>query len=370
MTLDPFERRMADTSSPETNPSGTDSMLETLLTEGVETSVFTGATAAVGTSRGIERRTTVGTCDSETEEPIMRTTLFDAASTTKAVVTTTVVLRLVEEGVLALSAPIEAYVPPLEDTERGRIPLRHFMTHTSGLRPYHYDPGWDSAGAAREAIYDAELVEAKPGERFAYSCLNFVHLADAARRATDSTLEALAGRFVFGPARMETARIGPVIADASLASTYEHEHADRALVGEIHDPIARALGGESGNAGLFATATDLGRFAATLLCDSRRNTGEPRLLAPGTIARMRDDWLSDLDRPHGLGWRLARECYPAPNWSRDSFGHTGYTGTSIWLDPTADRFAVLLTNEVYCGKDGGITRFRERFHGIVAGERY
>ncbi|WP_049903911.1 serine hydrolase domain-containing protein [Halococcus agarilyticus] len=361
---------MADTSLPETTPARTDSVLDELLAEGVEAGIFTGAAAAVGTSRGIERRMTAGTCDPETEAPITRATLFDAASTTKAVVTATVVLRLVEEGVLALSAPLEAYVPPLGDTERGRLSLRHLMTHTSGLQPYYYDPDWDGAETAREAIYDAELMEANPGERFAYSCLNFVHLADAARRATDSTLEALAGRFVFEPAGMDAARIGPVGDDVPLAATYEREHADRALAGEIHDPIARALGGESGNAGLFTTATDLGRFAATLLSDGRRDTDEPRLLAPGTINRMCENWTSEFDRPHGLGWRFARECYPAPNWSRDSFGHTGYTGTSVWLDPTADRFAVLLTNEVYCGKEAGMARFRERFHGAVASERY
>lgn len=361
---------MADTSSPETTSSRTDSVLDELLSGGVEAGLFTGAAAAIGTSQGIERRMTVGTCDPETEAPITRATLFDAASTTKAVVTSTVVLRLVEEGVLALSDPLEAYVPPLESTERGRISLRHLMTHTSGLQPYYYDSGWDSAETAREAIYDAGLIETNPDECFAYSCLNFVHLADAARRATDSTLEALASRFVFEPAGMDPARMGPVSDDAPLAATYEREHANRALVGEIHDPIARALGGESGNAGLFATATGLGRFAATLLDDGRRDTDEPRLLAPGTIARMRENWTPDLDRPHGLGWRLAQECYPAPNWSRESFGHTGYTGTSVWLDPTTDRFAVLLTNEVYCGKDAGMARFRERFHGAVAGERY
>lgn len=361
---------MGDASLPETDVSAADSPLERLLKEGIDAGVFTGAAAAVGTSDGIDWQRTAGQRDPRTDDPVTRDTLFDAASTTKAVVTTTIILRLVESGTVALSAPIGEYVPPLDGTKRGEIPLRYFLTHTSGLQPYHYED-WSSPAAGREDIYDSNLLEAEPGERFAYSCLNFVHLVDAARRVTDSTLAELATQFVFDPAGMDTARMGPLPDDAPPAAvTYEYEHADRAFVGEIHDPIARGLAGESGNAGLFATVTDLGHFASTLLTDAHRNNMSPRLLAPGTLRRMRENWIPDLDRPHGLGWRLARECYPAPNWSTDSFGHTGYTGTSVWLDPEADRFAVLLTNEVYCGKDNGMVRFRERFHGAVAGERY
>lgn len=345
--------------------------LDDMLSEGIDEGIFTGAAAAVGSSDGIEWEATAGTRDPRSDDPVTDETLFDAASTTKATVTTTVVLRLVEEGRLALSAPVAEYVPPLEGTERGSIPLRHLLTHTSGLQPYHYDDDWETPEEARQAMYDADLIEADPGERFAYSCLNFVHLVDAVRRLTGRTLHELAAEYVFDPSGMESARLGPLDDDAPPAAvTYEHEHADRAFVGEIHDPIGRAFAGESGNAGLFATATDLGNFASTLLADSQSDRSEPgRLLSPGTIARMTDDWIPGLERPHGLGWRLARECYPAPNWATDSFGHTGYTGASVWIDPDADRFAVLLTNEVYCGKGEGMIRFRERFHGAVAGGR-
>jgi len=357
--------------------------LERLLAEGIDDGIFTGAAAAVGTSDGVAWEATAGERDPRSGDPVTADTLFDAASTTKAVVTTTVLLRLVEEGTVALSAPIGEYVPPLAGTDRGDIPLYRFATHSSGLQPYHYDPGWETPEDARRGVYDADLLEADPGDRFAYSCLNYVHLVDAARRVTGRTLADLAREYVFEPAGIEGARMGPLEADApSAAVTYERDHADAAFVGEIHDPIARAFAGESGNAGLFATAPDLGRFAAQLLTDGRSepgtgadeagatDDGSVRLLAPGTVDRMTRDWLPDSERPHGLGWRLARDCYPAANWSLSSFGHTGYTGASLWLDPEADRFAVLLTNEVYCGKENGMIRFRERFHGAVAGERY
>ena len=361
-------------SPPETSGPKSAPALERLLSEGIEKSIFTAGAAVVGTSDGIEWQATVGTRDPEVEAPVTPDTLFDAASVTKATVTTTIVLRLVEEGKLALSTPLGECIPPLDSTERGEIPLVRLLTHTSGLQPYYYD-GWDSPAVAREAIYDADLFEAEPGERFEYSCLNFVHLADAIRRVTGDSLAELAHRYVFEPAGMERARMGPLGTDATAVVTYDHEHDDRRLQGEIHDPIARALDGESGNAGLFASATDLARLATALLDDDRgpdggRGPHGDRLLAPGTIARMREDWTVPGDRPHGLGWRLAHECTPAPNWSRASFGHTGYTGTSLWIDPVADRFAALLTNEVYCGKENGMIRLRERFHGAVVGEGF
>ncbi|WP_436912370.1 serine hydrolase domain-containing protein [Halosimplex marinum] len=392
---------MADSRATSGESAPHDQRLERLIAEGIDDDLFTGAAAAVGSSDGIEWETTAGERDPRSGDPVTADTRFDAASTTKAVVTATVVMRLVEEGVLALSAPIGEYVPPLSGTDRGEIPLHRFMTHTSGLQPYHYDDGWETPDDARQGIYDADLLAADPGERFEYSCLNYVHLVDATRWVTDRAFADLAREYVFDPAGMDRARMGPLGDDVPAAVTYERDHADAAFAGEIHDPIARAFAGESGNAGLFATATDLGRFAAELLAVRRRSAasrgaadedksvdrGRPadgdgpadsggpadgggRLLAPGTVDRMTRDWLPDSERPHGLGWRLARECYPAANWSLSSFGHTGYTGTSVWLDPEVDRFAVLLTNEVYCGKGDGMVRFRERFHGAVAGERY
>lgn len=343
--------------------------LDRLLEAGVEDGLYTGAVAAVGSSAGVQRLATVGERDPDAEAPVTEETLFDAASVTKAVVTTTVILRLVEAGVLALSAPIGEYVAELAGTNRGELPLRTFLTHTTGLQPYHYDPDWADPAAARADIYERELLV--PGQRgeYEYSCLNFVHLADAARQASDDTLAALADRYVFEPAGMESARLGPVGDDSPrVAVTYERDYLDRALQGEIHDPIARALDGESGNAGLFATGEDLARFCRTLLADRAGDGGT--LLSPATIARMRENWLPEAEHPHGLGWRLARDHYPATNWSRSSFGHTGYAGSSVWIDPEFDRFAVLLTNEVYCGKEQGMLRFRERFHGVVAGGRY
>lgn len=243
------------------------------------------------------------------------------------------------------------------------------MTHTAGLPAGHYDPEWASPVEAWKGMYDADLVEEAPGECFEYSCLSFVHLSAAARQVTGESLADLAEQYVFGPAGMDDARMGPVEDEGCpVAVTYGRKYADRAFAGEIHDPTARALAGESGNAGLFATVDDYTAFASSLLRTAHGDGGA--VLSPTTLERAWTNWLPEMEEPHGLGWRIAHDCYPAPNWSLSSVGHTGYTGTSIWIDPDADRFAILLTNEVYCGKDNGREQFRERFHGAVAGERY
>lgn len=355
---------MAETRETET----TETTLDRLLKEGLDDGLFTAAAAAIGSSEGIERSLTAGTRDPETGDPVTGGTLFDCASVTKATVTTPVVLRLVEAGVLALSDPIDQYLEELDGTARGGLPVERFLTHTTGIQPYYYDEGWSDPVAARRDIYDQQLLDTAAVGEYQYSCLNFVHLAAAARAATGERLATLARRYVFDPAGAEHARLGPVEDDSvPVAATMERDYLERTLRGEIHDPIARALNGESGNAGLFATAGDLAAVATTLL-----NSGDGpggRLLSASTIHRMTEEWLPE-QRSHGLGWRRAEDHYPASNWSRASFGHTGFTGTSVWIDPEFDRFAVLLTNEVYCGKESGMIRFRERFHNVVGGGRY
>lgn len=133
-----------------------------------------------------------------------------------------------------------------------------------------------------------------------YSCLNFVYLAEALRRATDRSLADLADALVFGPAGMDDSRLGPAPDASVVAATYDHDYRDRALRGEIHDPLGWAMDGESGNAGLFTTVDDLGAFARASLGGT-----EGPLLSTATTERLLDDWLVELDARHSLGWQLA-----------------------------------------------------------------
>ena len=309
----------------------------------------------------------VGERDPENDLPATEDTVFDLASLTKPVVTATVALALTEAGRIGLSDELGRHVSELDGTPRGDIELVGLLTHTSGLRAYEFDPDWTSREQTLDGLFDRSLREADPGERHEYSCLNYVHLAAALRRATGESLSALAREHVFEPAGMTDARLGPTDAEP-IAATYDHEYRDQVLRGEIHDPLGHAMDGESGNAGLFGTAGDLCRFARALL--NGGTVEGSRLLSPATIARLSNDHIPEADEPHSLGWRLARGQYPGLPWSGDAIGHTGYTGTSLWIDPANDRFAGLLTNQVYGGKETGLIRFRERFHGLVGAGRY
>lgn len=337
--------------------SCSDDPLAVFLTEGCE-EVYPGAVAAVGRSSGIDRAVAVGQRD-ETDQ-MTRSTLFDVASLTKPVVTATVALSLMECGRVAFSDEVRRYVPTVGSSV-GDVRLVELLTHSSGLQPYAFSEAWNS----REDVFaglDDGILASQPGTQYEYSCLNFVYAAEMLRRATDRSLGELAADFVFEPADMTESHLGPVDA-SNVAATYDHTYRDRVLSGEIHDPLGWVMDGESGNAGLFTTVEDLASFAQQYL------SGDA-LLSPATIDRLQNDWLPELDDRHSLGWRLGDGTYPSPNWSLSGLGHTGYTGTSMWLDHERDRFAILLTNQVYDGKETGLIRFRERFHAMVAAGRF
>lgn len=345
-----------------------DDPVATLLLSGHEDGLFSCAVAAFGGPDGPARTVTVGESDPSTGIRASPETLFDVASVTKPVVTTTVVLRLVEAGTVSLSDSLGDHVDEVADTRRGTATVEQLLTHTAGFQPYHYDPDWAGPSKARAAILEADVMARNPGEVHEYSCLSYVHLAALARAATGDSLEALARRMVFGPVGMDDARLGPLDdRPENTAVTYSHEHEDRRLKGEIHDPIARAMAGESGNAGLFATVGDLSRFARALLAAG--TIDGHRVLSAATVNELEQDHIPSMDEPHGLGWRLAHDDRPAPEWSQHAdgtaaIGHTGYTGSSLWVDRPRDRFAVLLTNAVL--EDAPLDEFRERFHGVVA----
>lgn len=343
-----------------------DNSLTVFLARGCDNGVYPGAVAAVGSAEGIDHVAASGTRDPEHDKPMTRSTLFDAASLTKSVVTTTIALALMESGDVALSDELGRHVSNVND-RRAKIRLVELLTHSSGLQPYAFSESWESMDDALSGLADRPLLPNEPGSRYEYSCLNFVYLAEALRRATDCSLADLAETFVFTRADMDDSRLGPITDASCVATTYDHAYRDRTLRGEIHDPLGWAMDGESGNAGLFTTVYDLAAFAQAYLAGG---TCEGTLLSTATIERLLDDWLPGLETRHSLGWRLAEETTPAPNWSRCGLGHTGYTGTSLWLDHDNDRFAVLLTNQVYSGKETGLLRFREQFHAMTAAGRF
>lgn len=352
------------------NSTGESSRIQALLKDGKECKQFTAAVAVIGGSDGIFASEAIGTTDpgNDKQQSVDLGTIFDVASLTKPIVMTTIFFQLLEHGRLTMTDTVGEHVSALSRKRLGDIPLQTLLTHTSGLKPYVYSPEWSNRGEALADLYRRPLIDRQIDSSFKYSCLNYILLADVLRLATDKDLATLANKHVFEPSGMDCVSLRPVDPeriDAQVAPTYDHAYRHQTLRGEIHDPISNVMDGESGNAGLFASTRAVARFAQTVLEDQH---GARRLLAPSTVTSLPVRRSGTDTVSQGYGWRVATDTIPAPTWSDRAIGHTGYTGTSLWLDLKHDWFACLLTNAVY--ERAQLYRFRQRFHQIVAAERF
>jgi beta-N-acetylhexosaminidase len=337
---------------------------------------FPGATLAVG-YRGKVSYHAFGRLSYEKDAPATRIdTMFDLASLTKVVVTTTLVEKLVEgdfASPLDLDAPIERYLPEwvsgsqagaphkvtvrnLKDLAEGpgeqqaawrrKVTVRHLMTHTSGLPPFK--EYWRTSKGKEDTLrmIFAEPLEYEPGTKMVYSDLGIILMAEIIQRLTGKPLDQLANEYLFNPLGMKNSmynppkNLWPEIAPTEIDDRWRH----RLVQGEVHDENAYAIGGVSGHAGVFSTAPDLSAFCQMLL-----NGGvyaHQRVLKRGTIAEfIVPQPLAQNART--LGWVVPTEGSSSGHYlSSHSYGHTGFTGTSIWIDPDRDLFVVLLTNRV------------------------
>ena len=287
-------------------------------------------------------------------EPLDEATVFDAASLTKPVVTATLVQLLRERGQLDLDAPLQHYLPGCGGADKAGITLRQLLTHSSGLPASLPGNGaGDWAGPAdAERIACGLPLAAAPSTQFRYSDVNFILLGRIVERVSGSTLERLAEQALFQPLGMQDSGYLPLrrMAAARIAPT-ERLPGGQLLRGEVHDPTARKMGGVAGHAGLFTTTADLARFARMLLAGGVAEDGR-RLLSPQSVAL-----LTTVQSPaaiaerRGMGWDIASP-YSRPRGSLyppTSFGHTGFTGCALWLDPASRSFFVLLSNRVHPG---------------------
>jgi beta-N-acetylhexosaminidase len=329
---------------------------------------FPGATLAVGYQGKVSLHA-FGKLSYDAKSPQVNVrTMYDVASLTKVIVTTTLVEKLVEgdfKSPLNLDAPIERYLPewtaggapekglknlfrenPKELEWRHRVTVRHLMTHTSGLPPFKEYWRTSTGKADTLKMIFAEPLEYEPGTKMIYSDLGIILMAEIIQRLTGRTLDDLAKEYIFSPLAMSDSmykppkKLWPSIAPTEFDANFRK----RLIQGEVHDENAFAIGGVSGHAGVFSTAPDLAAFCEMLL-----NGGvyaHQRILRRATIAQFTaPQQLSGGTRT--LGWVVPTEGSSSGHFfSAHSFGHTGFTGTTIWIDPDRQVFVVLLTNRV------------------------
>jgi uncharacterized protein YbbC (DUF1343 family)/CubicO group peptidase (beta-lactamase class C family) len=365
--------------------AGADTALAThvhaLVDEAIAAQQLPGAVVLVGQGDRVLVREAIGARATQpAREAMALDTIFDAASLTKVVATTTSVMQLVEEGRLRLVDPVSRYVPGFERYGKRDITVRHLLTHTSGLRPDVdlADP-WTGADKALALIVE-EVPVARPDERVIYSDINFELLGRIVEKISGLPLDRYAHERIFAPLGMRdtgfrpAATLVPRIAPTERCPPNEPcvpgaagSPAPPMLRGVVHDPTARRMGGVAGHAGLFTTADDLGRFARMLL--GQGTLDGTRILSPLTVARMiAPSTPAGEPNVRGLGWDLDSsfssnrgELFPL-----GSFGHTGFTGTSLWIDPATRTYVVVLANRVHPEGKGDATPLRARLATIVA----
>jgi uncharacterized protein YbbC (DUF1343 family) len=332
-------------------PSARFSALTAPIERAIAESKLPGCVVVVGRSDEILLRRAFGSRAVEPErEPMTEDTIFDLASLTKAVATGASVMVLVDRGKVRLDAPASRYLPEL-----AKLPpftVEQMMLHTSGLPAVARISDHRAGMGALLAKVAETGLKARPGERFLYSDTGYILLAEIVRRASGADIATFAPREIYGPLGMQHTRFSPPSEDrADIAPTQKRDGGF--MRGEVHDPRAHALGGVAGHAGLFSTADDLARFAQAML--GRGALGKTRVVSERTF----DAWTRRRDTPSGgraLGWDVDSRfaTHRSPSLSPRAFGHGGYTGTALWIDPTRDLFFLFLSNRVHPDGTGAV----------------
>jgi uncharacterized protein YbbC (DUF1343 family)/CubicO group peptidase (beta-lactamase class C family) len=338
-----------------------------IVREAIRRDEIPGAVVTVGTGQKVVYHRAFGFRSLVPRRlPMKESTIFDIASLTKVVATTTAVMQLIEKGKLRLEDPVARYWPEFGANGKSDITVRELLTHYSGLRP-DLDHGSGNAGYAGtiKMIAD-ETPIAPPGTRFIYSDINFEALGELVRRISGEALDTYCRDHIFGPLGMRDTTFRPPRSWRSRIAPTEQLH-DTMLRGEVQDPTARRMGGVAGHAGLFSSAGDLAIFARMLL---NNGTLKGRHILTGLSVEKMTSPQSPPGKTvlRGLGWDIdspfssARgELYPV-----GSYGHTGFTGTSLWIDPVSGTFIIILTNRVYPNGRGDAVPLRSRIATAVA----
>jgi CubicO group peptidase (beta-lactamase class C family) len=352
-------------------------VVESYLTSEMEIGSFPGAVYAIGSASGIEVEGAIG--HAVLQPARIRTsieTLYDVASLTKPLITSTLVLGAVVRGVLQLEAKVSTVLRELVGTDKEEVTFTDLLAHRGGFQAWYplYTQGIGDR-AYLEALVKRPL-RYRPGTREIYSCLGFILTCLALVRVEGRTVEELAGERIFAPLGMENALFSPppekkyVIAATEWGNANERRMvADRGLTfsqfrrymiwGEVDDGNAFYMGGMAGNAGLFATVGDVFAIARAYLAR------DERLLPADLMEASVRNYTLGLEENRGLGWQLSapRPDGPTAMLSEGAYGHTGFSGTSVWVDPQRDLIMVLLTNRIHPAvQPFNMQKVRREFH--------
>jgi uncharacterized protein YbbC (DUF1343 family)/CubicO group peptidase (beta-lactamase class C family) len=354
--------RPGDQHHPEPGSPKMRALLDPILERSVAAGDIPGAVLLVGHNGNIIYRKAFGSRALEpVREPMTVDTIFDLASLTKCIATTTSIMKLVEEGRVRLNDPVAAYLPEFAQNKKQDITIRELLTHYSGLAP---DLDLQTPWNGRDAAFAMAMSQAPanpPGSRFVYSDINFEVLGFVVEKVSGESLNDFADHHIFIPLGMNHTRFLPPDEWRPRIAPTQYDEQGKMLRGVVHDPTARRMGGVAGHAGLFSTADDLSRFAQGLLSGSK-------VLSPAIIEKM-----STPQQPpnaanlRGLGWDIDSpfssnrgELLPV-----GSFGHTGFTGTSLWIDPVTNTYIILLINAVHPRGGKSVVSLRSRIATAV-----
>ena len=329
---------------------------------------FPGAALAVGNRGLVQRVEAFGRMTWDEDSPPIRadSTLFDLASLTKVVATTAAVMALVEDGRLKLDDRVRRWVPQFSGGDKDSVTVRMLLTHTAGVRAGASDIASEVPGDVRRYLITRPLA-LEPGEEVLYSDIGFVILWIVAQRAAGEPLPRYLEWRVWKPLGMTSTRAGVATPCTRCAPTLHLESADGPYTGGSYDEVGRRLDGLAGNAGTFSTAHDLARFAAMIANEGR--LGNVRVFQKATVRAFVRPQPGAGTR--ALGWEVYCREGKVPDHQACrqvyAFGHTGATGTSLWVDPVSRNWVVLLSNRTYLPKDPDVDmqQFRRRVYDVV-----
>jgi uncharacterized protein YbbC (DUF1343 family)/CubicO group peptidase (beta-lactamase class C family) len=337
--------------------------VDAVIQKAISDGTIPGAVLIVGHDGRVIYRKAYGSRALEPRREAMTLdTIFDLASLTKVIVTTTAVMQLEERGMVRLNDPVAKYLPEFGQNGKEDITLRQLLTHYSGLEPdLDLKAVWEGKQTGYGMAF-AETPEDAPGSRFSYSDINFLVLGALVERVSGETLDDYARRHIFVPLKMTHTRFLPPAAWSGKIAPTQYDENEHMLRGVVHDPTARRMGGVAGQAGLFSTGDDLAKFCQALL------NGGAGILSPLSVEKMtRPEQPPSAPVLRGFGWDIDS---PFSSNRGDllpvgSYGHTGFTGTSIWIDPTTKAYIILLTNAVH-PRGGSAVALRSKVATAVA----